>query len=128
MTEREGRKKKVSLYDSQAPICPICQVLLRPGELQDHMEQEMERLTHMNLSKNSSHGHKDGSMAPGTPKSMLLSVHIKREGESPVVSPLSSEDAHHSDRYQVSCLTFDLTGETGLEITTCVLCSAVCCC
>ncbi|KAK6310668.1 hypothetical protein J4Q44_G00187230 [Coregonus suidteri] len=96
----ERCKKKVSLYDSQAPICPICQVLLRPGELQDHMEQEMERLTHMHLSKNPSHGHKDGSLAPGTPKSMLLSVHIKREGESPVVSPLSSEDAHHSDRYQ----------------------------
>uniref|UniRef100_A0A8C8DQ76 E3 ubiquitin-protein ligase RNF220 n=1 Tax=Oryzias sinensis TaxID=183150 RepID=A0A8C8DQ76_9TELE len=37
---------------------------------------------------------------PATPNSMLLSVHIKREGESPVVSPLSSEDAHHSDRYQ----------------------------
>uniref|UniRef100_A0A4W5PRA9 Ring finger protein 220 n=1 Tax=Hucho hucho TaxID=62062 RepID=A0A4W5PRA9_9TELE len=35
-----------------------------------------------------------------SPQSMLLSVHIKREGESPVVSPLSSEDAHHSDRYQ----------------------------
>ncbi|XP_041752061.1 E3 ubiquitin-protein ligase RNF220 isoform X6 [Coregonus clupeaformis] len=96
----ERCKKKVSLYDSQAPICPICQVLLRPGELQDHMEQEMERLTHMHLSKNPSHGHKDGSVVPGTPKSMLLSVHIKREGESPVVSPLSSEDAHHSDRYQ----------------------------
>ncbi|XP_013995927.2 E3 ubiquitin-protein ligase RNF220 isoform X2 [Salmo salar] len=96
----ERCKRKVSLYDSQAPICPICQVLLRPGELQDHMEQEMERLTHMHLSKNPSHGHKDGSVAPGTPKSMLLSVHIKREGESPVVSPLSSEDAHHSDRYQ----------------------------
>ncbi|XP_023865275.1 E3 ubiquitin-protein ligase RNF220 isoform X2 [Salvelinus sp. IW2-2015] len=64
------------------------------------MEQEMERLTHMHLSKNPSHGHKDGSVVPGTPKSMLLSVHIKREGESPVVSPLSSEDAHHSDRYQ----------------------------
>lgn len=42
-------KKKVSLYDSQAPICPICQVLLRPGELQEHMEQEMERLTHMHI-------------------------------------------------------------------------------
>uniref|UniRef100_A0A3P8X6M6 Ring finger protein 220a n=1 Tax=Cynoglossus semilaevis TaxID=244447 RepID=A0A3P8X6M6_CYNSE len=41
-----------------------------------------------------------GAATPGTPKSMLLSVHIKREGESPVVSPLSSEDAHHSDRYQ----------------------------
>nr|XP_046215883.1 E3 ubiquitin-protein ligase RNF220a isoform X4 [Oncorhynchus gorbuscha] len=96
----ERCKKKVSLYDSQTPICPICQVLLRPGELQDHMEQEMERLTHMHLSKNPSHGHKEGSVVPGTPKSMLLSVHIKREGESPVVSPLSSEDAHHSDRYQ----------------------------
>uniref|UniRef100_A0A8B9KF43 E3 ubiquitin-protein ligase RNF220 n=1 Tax=Astyanax mexicanus TaxID=7994 RepID=A0A8B9KF43_ASTMX len=53
----ERCKKKVSLYDSQAPICPICQ-------------------------------------------SLLLSVHIKREGESPVISPLSSDDAHHSDRYQ----------------------------
>ncbi|XP_036452383.1 E3 ubiquitin-protein ligase RNF220a isoform X5 [Colossoma macropomum] len=93
----ERCKKKVSLYDSQAPICPICQVLLRPGELQEHMEQEMERLTHLHISKNPSH--KDIT-APGTPKSLLLSVHIKREGESPVISPLSSDDAHHSDRYQ----------------------------
>ncbi|XP_072544323.1 E3 ubiquitin-protein ligase RNF220a isoform X7 [Salminus brasiliensis] len=94
----ERCKKKVSLYDSQAPICPICQVLLRPGELQEHMEQEMERLTHLHISKNPSH--KDITTAPGTPKSLLLSVHIKREGESPVISPLSSDDAHHSDRYQ----------------------------
>ncbi|KAI4900342.1 hypothetical protein NFI96_028628, partial [Prochilodus magdalenae] len=94
----QGCKKKVSLYDSQAPICPICQVLLRPGELQEHMEQEMERLTHLHISKNPSH--KDITTAPGTPKSLLLSVHIKREGESPVISPLSSDDAHHSDRYQ----------------------------
>ncbi|XP_078791644.1 E3 ubiquitin-protein ligase RNF220a isoform X5 [Oryzias latipes] len=91
-------KKKMSLYDSQAPVCPICQVLLRPGELQEHMETEIERLANICLSKNPSP--KDGSATPGTPKSMLLSVHIKREGESPVVSPLSSEDAHHSDRYQ----------------------------
>ncbi|XP_017558183.1 E3 ubiquitin-protein ligase RNF220a isoform X7 [Pygocentrus nattereri] len=94
----ERCKKKVSLYDSQAPICPICQVLLRPGELQEHMEQEMERLTHLHISKNPSH--KDITTVPGTPKSLLLSVHIKREGESPVISPLSSDDAHHSDRYQ----------------------------
>ncbi|XP_061747426.1 LOW QUALITY PROTEIN: E3 ubiquitin-protein ligase RNF220a [Nerophis ophidion] len=95
----ERCKKKMSLYDSQAPICPICQVLLRPGELQEHMETEIERLASMCLSsKNPSS--KDGSITPGTPKSMLLSVHIKREGESPVVSPLSSDDAHHSDRYQ----------------------------
>ncbi|XP_034039401.1 E3 ubiquitin-protein ligase RNF220a isoform X2 [Thalassophryne amazonica] len=94
----ERCKKKISLYDSQAPVCPICQVLLRPGELQEHMETEIERLANMCLSKNPSS--KDGAATPGTPKSMLLSVHIKREGESPVVSPLSSEDAHHSDRYQ----------------------------
>ncbi|KAM4605788.1 LOW QUALITY PROTEIN: E3 ubiquitin-protein ligase RNF220a [Polymixia lowei] len=91
-------KKKMSLYDSQAPVCPICQVLLRPGELQEHMETEIERLANMCLSKNQCP--KDGAATPGTPKSLLLSVHIKREGESPVVSPLSSEDAHHSDRYQ----------------------------
>ncbi|XP_029971963.1 E3 ubiquitin-protein ligase RNF220a isoform X7 [Salarias fasciatus] len=103
----ERCKKKMSLYDSQAPVCPICQVLLRPGELQEHMETEIERLAAICLSKNPSP--KDGTATPGTPKvrsppfsnaSMLLSVHIKREGESPVVSPLSSEDAHHSDRYQ----------------------------
>uniref|UniRef100_A0A3Q4HUY7 E3 ubiquitin-protein ligase RNF220 n=1 Tax=Neolamprologus brichardi TaxID=32507 RepID=A0A3Q4HUY7_NEOBR len=96
--DRIERKKKMSLYDSQAPVCPICQVLLRPGELQEHMETEIERLATICLSKNPSP--KDGAATPGTPKSMLLSVHIKREGESPVVSPLSSEDAHHSDRYQ----------------------------
>ncbi|XP_038574692.1 E3 ubiquitin-protein ligase RNF220a isoform X3 [Micropterus salmoides] len=94
----ERCKKKMSLYDSQAPICPICQVLLRPGELQEHMETEIERLAAICLSKNPSP--KDGAATPGTPKSLLLSVHIKREGESPVVSPLSSEDIHHSDRYQ----------------------------
>ncbi|XP_058890902.1 E3 ubiquitin-protein ligase RNF220-like isoform X6 [Acipenser ruthenus] len=93
----ERCKKKASLYDSQAPICPICQVLLRPGELQDHMEQEMNRLTQLHLSKNPAL--KD-SITPNTPKSILLSVHIKREGESPTASPLSSEDTHHSDRYQ----------------------------
>uniref|UniRef100_I3JR97 E3 ubiquitin-protein ligase RNF220 n=1 Tax=Oreochromis niloticus TaxID=8128 RepID=I3JR97_ORENI len=99
----ERCKKKMSLYDSQAPVCPICQVLLRPGELQEHMETEIERLATICLSsKNPSP--KDGAATPGTPKSMLLSVHIKREGESPVVSPLSSEDAHHSDRYQTECL------------------------
>ncbi|XP_061653273.1 E3 ubiquitin-protein ligase RNF220a isoform X2 [Phyllopteryx taeniolatus] len=95
----EHCKKKMSLYDSQAPICPICQVLLRPGELQEHMETEIERLANMCLSSKIP-SPKHGAVTPGTPKSMLLSVHIKREGESPVVSPLSSDDAHHSDRYQ----------------------------
>nr|XP_040027466.1 E3 ubiquitin-protein ligase RNF220a isoform X3 [Gasterosteus aculeatus aculeatus] len=93
----ERCKKKMSMYDSQAPICPICQVLLRPGELQEHMETEIERLTAACFRKLSI---LKSCMASPSPASMLLSVHIKREGESPVVSPLSSEDAHHSDRYQ----------------------------
>ncbi|XP_073500127.1 E3 ubiquitin-protein ligase RNF220 isoform X2 [Phyllobates terribilis] len=90
-------KKKVALFDSQAPICPICQVLLRPGELQEHMEQELEKLIQVNISKNSIL--KD-VMPPGTPKSVLLSASIKREGESPTASPHSADEIHHSDRYQ----------------------------
>ncbi|XP_010005012.1 PREDICTED: E3 ubiquitin-protein ligase RNF220 [Chaetura pelagica] len=92
-------KKKTTLFDSQAPICPICQVLLRPGELQEHMEQELEKLTQLNISKSSIL--KD-AMAAGTPKSILLSASIKREGDSPTASPHSSDDIHHSDRYQRS--------------------------
>ncbi|XP_009557228.1 E3 ubiquitin-protein ligase RNF220 isoform X3 [Cuculus canorus] len=90
-------KKKATLFDSQAPICPICQVLLRPGEMQEHMEQELEKLTQLNISKSSIL--KD-AMAAGTPKSILLSASIKREGDSPTASPHSSDDIHHSDRYQ----------------------------
>ncbi|NXG21970.1 RN220 ligase, partial [Grallaria varia] len=93
----ERCKKKATLFDSQAPICPICQVLLRPGELQEHMEQELEKLTQLNISKSSIL--KD-AMAAGTPKSILLSASIKREGDSPTASPHSSDDIHHSDRYQ----------------------------
>ncbi|XP_015423025.1 PREDICTED: E3 ubiquitin-protein ligase RNF220 [Myotis davidii] len=94
------KKKAAALFDSQAPICPICQVLLRPSELQEHMEQELEQLAQLPTSKNSLL--KD-AMAPGTPKSLLLSASIKREGESPTASPHSSatDDLHHSDRYQV---------------------------
>ncbi|XP_069498426.1 E3 ubiquitin-protein ligase RNF220 isoform X4 [Ambystoma mexicanum] len=90
-------KKKVALFDSQAPICPICQVLLRPGELQEHMEQEMDKLIQLNISKNSI---LKEVMMPSTPKSVLLSASIKREGDSPTASPRSTDDLHHSDRYQ----------------------------
>ncbi|XP_045440705.1 E3 ubiquitin-protein ligase RNF220 isoform X1 [Pipistrellus kuhlii] len=95
----DGKKKAAALFDSQAPICPICQVLLRPSELQEHMEQELEQLAQLPTSKNPLL--KD-AMAPGTPKSLLLSASIKREGESPTASPHSSatDDLHHSDRYQ----------------------------
>ncbi|NXM51315.1 RN220 ligase, partial [Gymnorhina tibicen] len=105
-------KKKATLFDSQAPICPICQVLLRPGELQEHMEQELEKLTQLNISKSSIL--KD-AMAAGTPKSILLSASIKREGDSPTASPHSSDDIHHSDRYQVSRWMLLLVSALGRE-------------
>ncbi|XP_048395026.1 E3 ubiquitin-protein ligase RNF220a isoform X4 [Stegostoma tigrinum] len=92
----ERCKKKATLFDTQAPICPICQVLLRPNELQDHMEQELEKLT-QNTCKHSML--KDNTIQ-GTVKPVLLSAPIKREGESPTASPLSTDDTHHSDRYQ----------------------------
>ncbi|XP_059840120.1 E3 ubiquitin-protein ligase RNF220a isoform X4 [Hemitrygon akajei] len=96
-SRNERCKKKATLYDTQAPICPICQVLLRPSELQDHMEQELEKLTQSNLCK---HSMLKDSTLQGTVKSVLLSAPIKREGESPTASPLSADDTHHSDRYQ----------------------------
>ncbi|XP_038858993.1 E3 ubiquitin-protein ligase RNF220-like [Salvelinus namaycush] len=46
---KEGCKGNV-LYDSQAPVCPVCHAVLRPGELQEHMEQEMGRLTQLQIS------------------------------------------------------------------------------
>uniref|UniRef100_UPI00398EBAB1 E3 ubiquitin-protein ligase RNF220a isoform X6 n=1 Tax=Pristiophorus japonicus TaxID=55135 RepID=UPI00398EBAB1 len=96
-SRNERCKKKATLYDTQAPICPICQVLLRPSELQDHMEQELEKLTQSNICK---HSMLKDSTIQGTVKSVLLSAPIKREGESPTASPLSADDTHHSDRYQ----------------------------
>lgn len=36
--------KVKALYDTQTPMCPICHAVLRPGELQEHMEQEIERI------------------------------------------------------------------------------------
>ncbi|XP_048457980.1 E3 ubiquitin-protein ligase RNF220a isoform X1 [Rhincodon typus] len=92
----ERCKKKATLYDTQAPICPICQVLLRPNELQDHMEQELEKLTQSTCK----HSMLKDSTIQGTVKPVLLSAPIKREGESPTASPLSTDDTHHSDRYQ----------------------------
>ncbi|NXO90811.1 RN220 ligase, partial [Certhia brachydactyla] len=90
-------KKKATLFDSQAPICPICQVLLRPGELQEHMEQELEKLTQLNIRElNNAHNMNFSFLL----QSILLSASIKREGDSPTASPHSSDDIHHSDRYQ----------------------------
>ncbi|XP_076582795.1 E3 ubiquitin-protein ligase RNF220 [Chaetodon auriga] len=93
--ERKEHSKVKGLYDAQAPMCPVCQAVLRPGELQDHMEQELTKLAHLQISAT--------PVQPDhlirTPKSLSLSLHIKREGGSPTSPPRPSEDAH-SDRYQ----------------------------
>ncbi|XP_045061712.1 E3 ubiquitin-protein ligase RNF220-like isoform X3 [Coregonus clupeaformis] len=92
---KEGLGKGKVLYDSQAPVCPVCHAVLRPGELQEHMEQEMGRLTQLQISINSVQ--RDHPL--GASKSLSLSLHIKREGGSPTSSPCPPEDPH-SDRYQ----------------------------
>ena len=48
-------------------------------------------------------------------QSILLSASIKREGDSPTASPHSSDDIHHSDRYQVSRRTPSLVSASGRE-------------
>uniref|UniRef100_A0A3Q0RXM2 Ring finger protein 220 n=1 Tax=Amphilophus citrinellus TaxID=61819 RepID=A0A3Q0RXM2_AMPCI len=77
--ERKEHKVK-GLYDAQAPVCPVCKAILRPGELQEHMEQELSKLAQLQIS-------------------LSLSLHIKREGSSPTSPPRPAEEAH-SDRYQ----------------------------
>ncbi|KAM8887622.1 E3 ubiquitin-protein ligase RNF220 isoform 1-T1 [Synchiropus picturatus] len=93
--ERKDHSKVKGLYDSQAPVCPVCQTLLRPGELQEHMEQELSKLSQLQININPApHDH-----LMRTPKALSLSLHIKREGASPA-SPLRPADDTHSDRYQ----------------------------
>ncbi|XP_056133679.1 E3 ubiquitin-protein ligase Rnf220 [Lampris incognitus] len=93
--ERKERSKLKGLYDSQAPVCPVCQCVLRPGELQDHMEQELAKLAQLHIS--ATPVQRDHLI--GTPKSLSLSLHIKREGGSPSSPPHPAEDVQ-SDRYQ----------------------------
>ncbi|KAK1801422.1 hypothetical protein P4O66_022688, partial [Electrophorus voltai] len=90
-------RKLKGVCDTQTPVCPVCQDLLRPSELQEHMEHEMERLTQLHLSQSPS----QTQCAPaGLPKS-VFSLHIKREGGSCGSSPRPAEEAVHSDRYQM---------------------------
>ncbi|XP_054644779.1 E3 ubiquitin-protein ligase RNF220 isoform X2 [Dunckerocampus dactyliophorus] len=93
--ERKEHSKVKVLYDAGAPVCPVCQSVLRPGELQDHMEQELTKLSHLQISVTPvQHDH-----VMRTPKALSFSLHIKREGGSPS-SPTRPADDTHSDRYQ----------------------------
>ncbi|XP_063322755.1 E3 ubiquitin-protein ligase RNF220 isoform X1 [Pelmatolapia mariae] len=93
--ERKEHSKVKGLYDAQTPACPVCKAVLRPGELQEHMEQELAKLAQLQISATPvQHDH-----FIRTPKSLSLSLHIKREGSSPTSPPRPAEEAH-SDRYQ----------------------------
>ncbi|KAB5567102.1 hypothetical protein PHYPO_G00228900 [Pangasianodon hypophthalmus] len=92
---KEGCKVKC-VCDVQAPVCPVCHMVLRPDELQEHVEQEMERLSQLHLSSSPAQSE---SLSAGLSRS-VFSVHIKREGGSCVSSPRPTDDAMHSDRYQ----------------------------
>ncbi|XP_033821722.1 E3 ubiquitin-protein ligase RNF220 [Periophthalmus magnuspinnatus] len=90
--ERKDHSKVKVLYDTQTPMCPVCQSVLRPGELQEHMEQELSKIAQLQISTTPTH-----DLLLRTPKT--LGLHIKREGSSPT-SPLRLADDVHSDRYQ----------------------------
>ncbi|XP_042617933.1 E3 ubiquitin-protein ligase RNF220-like isoform X2 [Cyprinus carpio] len=93
--EHKEPSKVKALYDTQTPVCPICHAVLRPRELQEHMELEMEHLMQLHNSQ----GPAQKGLAAGPPKS-LFSMHIKREGSSSASSPRPADEAVHSDRYQ----------------------------
>ncbi|XP_007552814.1 E3 ubiquitin-protein ligase RNF220 isoform X2 [Poecilia formosa] len=93
--ERKEHSKLKGLYDTQAPVCPVCQAVLRPGELQDHMEQELSKLAQLQISPSAL----QHDQLIRTSKSLTLSLHIKREGGSPT-SPSRPSEEPHSDRYQ----------------------------
>ncbi|XP_029004683.1 E3 ubiquitin-protein ligase RNF220 isoform X2 [Betta splendens] len=93
--ERKEHSKVKGVYDAQAPMCPVCQTVLRPGELQEHMEQELAKVAHLQISGPAA----QNDHLLRTPKSLSLSLHIKHEGGSPSSPPRPSEDTH-SDRYQ----------------------------
>ncbi|XP_023195088.1 E3 ubiquitin-protein ligase RNF220-like isoform X4 [Xiphophorus maculatus] len=93
--ERKEHSKLKGLYDTQAPVCPVCQAVLRPGELQDHMEQELSKLAQLQISPATL----QHDQLIRTSKSLMLSLHIKREGGSPT-SPSRPSEEPHSDRYQ----------------------------
>ncbi|XP_075878924.1 E3 ubiquitin-protein ligase Rnf220 isoform X2 [Nelusetta ayraudi] len=93
--ERKEHGKLKCLYDAQAPVCPVCQAVLQPGELQEHMEQELSKVVQLQISG----APVQQDQLSRTPKSLTLSLHIKREGGSPT-SPLRPSEDAHSDRYQ----------------------------
>ncbi|XP_067877162.1 E3 ubiquitin-protein ligase RNF220-like [Heterodontus francisci] len=93
---QQDRNKNVkAIHDCSTFLrCPLCQEELKRGDLQQHLQQELERLTALNPSCEEEHPRDSASLQP------MQSPSIKEEVESPSGSPLSTDDAHHSERQQ----------------------------
>ncbi|XP_072420089.1 E3 ubiquitin-protein ligase RNF220-like isoform X2 [Chiloscyllium punctatum] len=73
--------------------CPLCQEELKRGDLQQHLQHELERLTAVNPSYEEDHPKESASL-------LLQSPPIKEEMESPSASPVSTDQGHHLERQQ----------------------------
>ncbi|XP_060710948.1 E3 ubiquitin-protein ligase RNF220-like [Hemiscyllium ocellatum] len=74
--------------------CPLCQEELKRGDLQQHLQHELERLTAVNPSCEEDHPKESTSLL------LMQSPPIKEEMESPSGSPVSTDQSHHLERQQ----------------------------
>ncbi|GCC17376.1 hypothetical protein chiPu_0021523, partial [Chiloscyllium punctatum] len=75
--------------------CPLCQEELKRGDLQQHLQHELERLTAVDPSYEEDHPKESASLL------LMQSPPIKEEMESPSASPVSTDQGHHLERQQI---------------------------
>ncbi|XP_067828945.1 E3 ubiquitin-protein ligase RNF220-like [Heptranchias perlo] len=93
---QQNRSKNVKVMPDCSMFlrCPLCQEELKRGDLQQHLQQELERLSSLSPSCEEELPKDTASLQP------TQSPSIKEEVESPSGSPLSTDDGHHSERQQ----------------------------
>ncbi|XP_055519969.1 E3 ubiquitin-protein ligase Rnf220-like [Leucoraja erinacea] len=95
-SSQQGRSKGSKLAQDFCVFlrCPLCQEELKRGDVQQHLQQELERLSALQPScekelLNESTSHQPASSPP-----------VKEEVDSPRGSPLSIDGGHHLERQQ----------------------------
>ncbi|XP_038640605.1 E3 ubiquitin-protein ligase Rnf220-like [Scyliorhinus canicula] len=90
-SQQDRNKNVKTAYDCSTLLrCPLCKEDLKRGDLQQHLQQELERLTALNPSCEEESASSRPTQSPS----------IKEEVESPSGSPVSTEDGHHLERQQ----------------------------
>ncbi|XP_048377984.1 E3 ubiquitin-protein ligase RNF220-like isoform X2 [Stegostoma tigrinum] len=74
--------------------CPLCEEELKRGDLQQHLQHELERLTVVSASSKEKQPKDSVSLQP------MQSPPIKEEVMSPSASPISTGEGHHLERQQ----------------------------